>query len=193
MSINLSKGQKINLSKEGKGLKELLVGLGWKVNSRGGEDFDLDAAAFLLLPTGKVDTEQDFVFYKNLEHKSGAVIHSGDNVVGGTGADDDEQISVYVDKIPDRVDKIVFTVTIYDADARRQNFGRVESAYIRIVDKVSGEEICRFDLGEDFSIETAMVVGEMYRHSGTWKFNAIGQGYAGGLAALCNTYGIDVE
>ena len=192
MSINLSKGQKVDLTKGNPGLKSIMVGLGWDVNAfDSGADFDLDAAAFLVGENGKCPTEKEFIFYGNLEHKSGAVKHMGDNLTG-EGEGDDEQILVDLTKIPANVTRIAFTVTIYEAESRNQNFGQVSNSYIRIVDESSGRELIHYDLGEDFSIETAVVVGELYRHNGEWKFNAIGSGFQGGLAALCGHYGIEV-
>ncbi|MCI9051222.1 MAG: TerD family protein [Lachnospiraceae bacterium] len=192
MPINLTKGQKVDLTKGNPGLKKIMVGLGWDVNQfDSGADFDLDAAAFLLGENGKTPTEKEFVFYGNLEHPSGAVKHMGDNLTGD-GEGDDEQVSVDLSKVPANIQKIAFTVTIYDADVRHQNFGQVSNAFIRIVDETNNQEIIRYDLGEDFSIETAIVVGELYRNNGEWKFNAIGSGFQGGLAALCGHYGIEV-
>lgn len=192
MAISLSKGQKVDLTKGNPGLKNLLVGLGWDVNVYdGGDDFDLDAAAFLLGENGKCANEKDFIFYGNLEHVSGGVKHCGDNLTGA-GDGDDEQITIDLSKVPANVTKIAFTVTIYEAESRRQNFGQVSNAFIRIVDNVNGQELIRYDLGEDFSIETAVVVGELYRNNGEWKFNAIGSGFSGGLAALCQNYGVSV-
>lgn len=192
MPINLSKGQKVDLTKGNPGLKSIMVGLGWDVNAfDSGADFDLDAAAFMLGANGKCPTDQEFIFYGNLEHNTGAVKHMGDNLTGA-GDGDDEQVLVDLTKIPANVEKIAFTVTIYDAESRRQNFGQVSNSFIRIVDDATGTELIRYDLGEDFSIETAVVVGELYRHNGEWKFNAIGSGFQGGLAALCGHYGIDV-
>ena len=192
MPINLSKGQKVDLTKKNPGLKNIMVGLGWDVNAfDSGADFDLDAAAFMLGSNGKCPTEKEFIFYGNLEHMSGAVKHMGDNLTG-EGDGDDEQIEVTLPDIPTNVDRVAFTVTIYDAEQRRQNFGQVSNAYIRIVDVNTNSELIRYDLGEDFSIETAVVVGELYRHNGEWKFNAIGSGFQGGLAALCGHYGIEV-
>ena len=192
MPINLSKGQKVDLTKKNPGLKNIMVGLGWDVNAfDSGADFDLDAAAFLLGSNGKCPTEKEFIFYGNLEHTSGAVKHIGDNLTG-EGDGDDEQIEVSLAGIPANVEKVAFTVTIYDAEPRRQNFGQVSNSYIRIVDADTNTELIRYDLGEDFSIETAVVVGELYRHNGEWKFNAIGSGFQGGLAALCGHYGIEV-
>lgn len=192
MPINLSKGQKVDLTKGNAALKHIMVGLGWDVNAfDSGADFDLDASAFMCGANGKCPTEKEFVFYGNLEHPSGAVKHQGDNLTG-EGEGDDEQIFVDLKAIPESVDKIAFTVTIYEAQERRQNFGQVSNAYIRIVDEDTNQELIRYDLGEDFSIETAIVVGELYRHNGEWKFNAIGSGFQGGLAALCGHYGIQV-
>lgn len=192
MPINLTKGQKVDLTKGKPSLKKLMVGLGWDVNRYdGGADFDLDAAAFLLGADGKVLTDAEFVFYGNLKHASGAVEHMGDNLTG-EGDGDDEQIMVDLSKVPANVEKIAFTVTIYEAEQRRQNFGQVSNSFIRIVDETTNEELIHYDLGEDFSIETAVVVGELYRHNGEWKFNAIGSGFQGGLAALCRNYGVNV-
>ncbi|MDO4719450.1 MAG: TerD family protein [Peptostreptococcaceae bacterium] len=192
MAINLSKGQKVDLTKGNPGLKNIMVGLGWDVNAfDSGAAFDLDASAFLLGANGKCAAETDFVFYSNLTHPSESVKHMGDNLTG-EGEGDDEQIQVDLSMIPASVERVAFTVTIYEAEARRQNFGQVSNAFIRIVDEMSGQELIRYDLGEDFSIETAVVVGELYRHSGEWKFNAIGSGFQGGLAALCGHFGIAV-
>lgn len=193
MPINLTKGQKVDLTKGNPSLKNIMVGLGWDVNAfDSGADFDLDASVFMVGTNGKCPTEKEFIFYGNLTHDSEAVQHMGDNLTG-EGDGDDEQIKVDLTKIPSNIDKIAFTVTIYDSDVRKQNFGQVSNAYIRIVDEATGTEIIRYDLGEDFSIETAVVVGELYRHNGDWKFNAIGSGFQGGLAALCGHYGIDAE
>lgn len=192
MPINLSKGQKVDLTKGNASLKHIMVGLGWDVNAfDSGSDFDLDASAFMCGTNGKCPTEKEFIFYGNLEHTSGAVKHMGDNLTG-EGDGDDEQIQVDLKEIPENVEKIAFTVTIYEAQERRQNFGQVSNAYIRIVDEDTNQELIHYDLGEDFSIETAIVVGELYRHNGEWKFNAIGSGFQGGLAALCGHYGIQV-
>ena len=193
MPINLQKGQKVSLTKGNPGLKNIMIGLGWDVNRYdGGADFDLDAAVFMLGENGKTPTSDEFIFYGNLVHKSGAIEHMGDNLTG-EGDGDDEQIKVDLTKVPDNIQKIDFTVTIYEADKRHQNFGQVDNAYIRIVDENTNEELIRYDLGEDFSIETAVVVGEIYRYNGEWKFNAIGSGFQGGLAALCGNFGIEVE
>ena len=191
MPISLQKGQKVDLTKGNPTLKHVLVGLGWDVNRYdGGFAFDLDASAFLLGANGQTPNTDAFIFYGNLKHPSGAVEHMGDNLTG-EGDGDDEQILVDLTKIPDSIEKIAFTVTIYEAEQRRQNFGQVDNSFIRIVDNGTGKELIRYDLGEDFSIETAIVVGEIYRHGGGWKFNAVGSGFQGGLAALCANYGIE--
>ena len=192
MPINLSKGQKVDLTKKNPGLKEIMVGLGWDVNAfDSGFDFDLDAAAFMLDASGKCPSDKEFVFYGNLVHPSEGVKHMGDNLTG-EGEGDDEQILVDLTKVPANIERIAFTVTIYEAEARHQNFGQVSNSYIRLVDETTGTEMIHYDLGEDFSIETAIVVGELYRNNGEWKFNAIGSGFQGGLAALCGHYGIQV-
>ena len=192
MAINLTKGQKVDLTKGNAGLTKIVVGLGWDVNAYdSGAAFDLDAAAFMLGANGKCITEREFIFYGNLEHTSGSVKHMGDNLTG-EGDGDDEQITIDLTKIPANIERIAFTVTIYDAEGRHQNFGQVSNAFIHVADLVSGTDLIRYDLGEDFSIETAIVVAELYKYNGEWKFNAIGSGFQGGLAALCGHYGIDV-
>ena len=192
MPINLSKGQKVDLTKKNPGLKKIMVGLGWDVNAfDSGFDFDLDAAAFMLDASGKCPSDKEFVFYGNLVHSSEGVKHMGDNLTG-EGEGDDEQILVDLTKVPANIERIAFTVTIYEAEARHQNFGQVSNSYIRLVDETTGTEMIHYDLGEDFSIETAIVVGELYRNNGEWKFNANGSGFQGGLAALCGHYGIQV-
>ena len=193
MPISLQKGQKVSLTKGNPGLKKVVVGLGWDVNQFDtGGDFDLDAAAFMLGDSGKVAKAEDFVFYGNLTHPSGSVQHMGDNLTG-EGDGDDEQIKIDLTQVPANVTKIAFTATIYEPEQRRQNFGQVSNAFIRIYNEETGEEMLRYDLGEDFSIETAVVFGELYKNNNEWKFNAIGSGYQGGLAALCANYGVDVE
>lgn len=192
MPVSLKKGQKVSLTKDNPGLTKVVVGLGWDVNQFDtGGDFDLDAAAFLLGDNGRVASSGDFVFYGNLKHTSGSVEHLGDNLTGA-GDGDDEQIKVDLSKLPGSITRITFTATIYEAEERRQNFGMVNNAFIRIYNELTGEELLRYDLGEDFSIETAIVVGELYRHNGEWKFNAIGSGFQGGLHALCLNYGVNV-
>ncbi|MCR5557289.1 MAG: TerD family protein [Butyrivibrio sp.] len=193
MGVSLSKGQKVSLTKDNPGLKKVVVGLGWDVNAFDtGGDFDLDAAAFLLTDSGKVSRQEDFVYFGNLKDPSGSVEHLGDNLTGA-GEGDDEQIKINLSTIPENISKVAFTVTIYEAETRRQNFGQVNNAFIRIFNEETGEEMLRYDLGEDFSIETAAVFGELYKNNGEWKFNAIGSGYQGGLAALCANYGVETE
>lgn len=190
--INLSKGAKVNLSKEAPGLKKIMFGLGWDCNKySGGDDFDLDASCFLVNAMGRT-TADGFIFYNNLIGPNKCVIHQGDNRTG-EGEGDDEQIYIDLDLIPENIDKIAITVTIDAADQRHQNFGMVSNAYCRLVNTETDKEEIRFNLGEDFSVETAIVVGEVYRHNGDWKFNAVGQGFSGGLLALCRNYGLDAE
>lgn len=191
MAIQLSKGQRIDLTKTNPALKNIVIGLGWDVkNFDGGEEFDLDASAFLLNAQGKCRQDTDFIFYNNLKSPEGSVEHTGDNRTG-EGDGDDEQIKVHLDKVPTDVERIAITVTIHDAEIRRQNFGQVTNAFVRLVDEDLGKEILRFDLGEDFSIETAVVFCELYKSGREWKFNAVGSGYQGGLAALVNAYGLN--
>lgn len=192
MPVSLKKGQKVDLTKTNPGLSKIMVGLGWDTNKYdGGSDFDLDTAAFLLGENGKVTAASDFVFYSNLNHPSGSVTHLGDNLTGDSEGDD-EQIMIDLSKVPPTIAKMDFTVTIYEAEERRQNFGQVSNAFIRIVDQTNNTELLRYDLDEDFSIETAVVVGELYRNNGEWKFNAVGSGFQGGLAAICGNFGVDV-
>ena len=192
MAITLSKGQKVSLTKGNPGLKHIVVGLGWDTNKYdGGFDFDLDSAAFLLDENGKVNADTDFVFYNNLKHSSGAVEHLGDNLTG-EGDGDDEQVKVDLSLVPQNISKIAFAVTIHEALERRQNFGQVNNSYVRVVNSDNEEELLRYDLGEEFSIETAIVVCEIYRHNGEWKFSAVGSGFEGGLEALCRSYGLNV-
>ena len=192
MAVSLQKGQKVDLTKGNPGLSKIVVGLGWDTNKYdGGSDFDLDAAAFLLAGNGKVSSDGDFVFYNNLKHSSGSVEHLGDNLTD-EGEGDDEQIKVDLANVPASIEKIDFTVTIHEAEARKQNFGQVSNAFIRIVDETSNKELIRYDLGEDFSVETAVVVGELYRNGGEWKFNAVGSGFSGGLAALGKNFGVNI-
>lgn len=193
MPISLQKGQKVSITKGNPGLTNVVVGLGWDINKFDtGGAFDLDTAAFLLTDSGRVSTQDDFIFFGNLKHPTGCVQHLGDNLTGA-GDGDDEQIKINLSLVPSSITKIALTVTIYDAEVRSQNFGQVNNAFIRIYNEVTGDEILRYDLGEDFSIETAAVFGELYKYGDEWKFNAIGSGYQGGLAALCNNYGIEVE
>ncbi len=192
MAVSLSKGQKVDLTKSNPTLKNAVIGLGWDTNKYdGGSAFDLDAAAFLTDGNGKVSSDADFIFYNNLKHTSGSVTHLGDNQTG-EGEGDDEQIRIELDKVPAKVEKIAFTATIHDATARSQNFGQVSNAFIRIFNEETNEELLRYDLSEDFSVETALVFGELYRHGGEWKFTAIGGGFEGGLGALCGNFGINI-
>ncbi|WP_066368307.1 TerD family protein [Neobacillus fumarioli] len=192
MAVSLSKGQKVDLTKTNPGLTKVVVGLGWDTNKYdGGHDFDLDASVFLLGENGKVTTETDFVFYNNPQGGNGSVVHTGDNRTGA-GDGDDEQIKINLSAVPANIHRIAFTITIHEAQARNQNFGQVSNSYVRIFNEESNEELIRYDLGEDFSIETAIVVGELYRHGGEWKFSAIGSGYQGGLAALATDFGLQV-
>jgi len=194
MSVSLRKGEKVSLDK---GLKNVMVGLGWDVNQFDGADFDLDASAFLLKADGKVRNDYDFIFYNNLDSRDGSVHHTGDNRTGA-GEGDDEVIMINLEKISQEIQKIAITVTIHDAYNRHQNFGQVHNAYVRLCNAESfedfnGQEILHYDLEEDFSLETAIVVCEIYRKNNIWKFNAVGAGYSGGLKALCAPYGIDAE
>ena len=193
MSVILTKGQRVDLTKDRPSLKNVLIGLGWDINHYDGEwDFDLDASVFMTKDNGKVTNENDFVFYGNLQHKSKSVIHMGDNRTGD-GDGDDEVIKVKLNDVPSDYSTLAVAVTIYDADVRLQNFGMVGNAYVRVLDEETGEELVRFDLSEDFSIETAVVVAELYKRDGEWKFKAVGSGYNGGLKSLCAQYGIDAE
>lgn len=189
MAISLSKGGNLSLSKTDPTLTKLLIGLGWDERVTSGQDFDLDASAFLLTGTGKVRGDHDFIFYNQLKSADGAIEHTGDNRTG-LGDGDDEVIKVDLTRVSPEIDKIAITVTIHDAQLRNQNFGQVANAFIRVVNEQTGAEVVRFDLAEDYSVETAMVFGEVYRHNGEWKFRAVGQGYSGGLAAMCHQYGI---
>jgi len=191
MAISLNKGGRLSLNKEAPGLTKVLIGLGWDARATDGSAFDLDASAFLLSADGKVRSEADFIFYNQLKSSCGSVEHTGDNLTGA-GEGDDEVIKVDLSRVPAEVQKIAFTVTIHEADARRQNFGQVGNAYIRVVNADNNTEITRYDLAEDASTETAMIFGELYRHSGEWRFTAVGQGYTGGLAAMCRQYGINI-
>lgn len=193
MPVCLTKGQKVSLTKDNPGLKNIMVGLGWDINRFDtGTDFDLDTAVFMMGANGMCPSEKEFIFYGNLQHPSGSVQHMGDNLTGA-GEGDDEQVRIDLSIIPQNIERIAFTVTIYHSEERGQNFGQVSNAFIRIVDEATNTELIRYDLGEDFSIETAVVVGELYRNNNEWKFNAIGSGFQGGLAALCANFGISAE
>ena len=192
MAISLAKGQKVDLTKGNPGLSKILIGLGWDINRYdGGAQFDLDASAFMLGDNGKVPSDAEFIFYNQPKHASGSVEYMGDNRTG-EGEGDDEQIKIDLSKVPANVQKISFTVTIDQAEERKQNFGQVENSFIRVVDEANNKELIRYDLGEDFSVETAVVVAELYRHSGEWKFQAIGSGFSGGLAALGRNFGVNI-
>ena len=193
MAVSLTKGQRVLLTKDRPSLQKVLIGLSWDANRYDGEaDFDLDLSAFLCGEDGKCAKETDFVFYGQLRHPSGAVIHSGDNRTGDADGDD-ETMMIDLSKIPTFCNSIAFVATIYDAASRMQNFGMVDNAAVHVVDEQSGEELCRFDLSESFSSETAVTLCQIYRHDGEWKFRAVGSGYIGGLSALCAQYGIDAS
>jgi tellurium resistance protein TerD len=191
MGVTLAKGGNVSLSKAAPNLTQVQIGLGWKARSTTGADFDLDASA-LLCANGRVLGDEYFVFYNNLKSPEGSVEHTGDELVGGTGGDD-ETILVDLTTVPLGVDKIVFPVSIYDADARVQTFGQVSEAYIRVLNQSDGSELARYDLTEDASTETAMIFGELYRHNGEWKFRAVGQGYASGLRGIALDFGVNVS
>lgn len=191
MAVSLSKGQNVSLTKEDPGLKRVLFGLGWDTRKTDGGDFDLDASAFVLDESSKVLSDQHFVFYNNLKDPSGAVTHTGDNLTG-EGEGDDEQLVIDLGMLTPNAARVAFVVTIHDAENRGQNFGQVTNAFIRAVNADSNNEIARYDLSEDASVETAMIFGELYRHGTDWKFRATGQGYAGGLAAVARDYGVQL-
>jgi Uncharacterized proteins involved in stress response, homologs of TerZ and putative cAMP-binding protein CABP1 len=191
MSVSLSKGGNVSLTKEAPGLQAVTVGLGWDARTTSGADFDLDASALVVDPSGKILSDQHFIFFNNLKSPDGSVEHMGDNLVGGGGGDD-EQIKVHLANVPTEADKIVFTVSIYDAESRQQSFGQVRNAYIRVVNQADSNEITRYDLSEDASTETAMIFGEVYRSGADWKFRAVGQGYSTGLAGIARDFGVNV-
>jgi tellurium resistance protein TerD len=191
MSVSLSKGGNVSLTKQAPGLTAALVGLGWDARTTSGADFDLDASALLVDAAGRVLSDQHFVFFNNLTSPDGSVEHTGDNLTG-EGEGDDEAIKVDLARVPTDVDKIVFTVSIYDAESRRQSFGQVRNAYIRVVNQADSAEITRYDLSEDASTETAMIFGEVYRNGAEWKFRAVGQGYESGLAGIARDFGVNI-
>ncbi|TLF74828.1 TerD family protein [Nocardia cyriacigeorgica] len=191
MSVTLAKGGNVSLSKQAPNLTKVTVGLGWDVRTSTGADYDLDASALATGPDLKVLSDQHFVFYNNLRSPEGSIEHTGDNLTG-EGDGDDEVINVDLAATPPTITNIFFPVSIHEADARRQSFGQVRNAYIRVVDSTTGSELARYDLSEDASTETAMVFGELYRHNGEWKFRAIGQGYASGLAGIARDYGVNI-
>ncbi|TJZ42195.1 TerD family protein [Streptomyces piniterrae] len=191
MGVSLAKGGNVSLSKEAPGLTAVTVGLGWDVRTTTGADYDLDASALLCTETGKVASDGHFVFYNNLTSPDGSVQHTGDNLTG-EGEGDDEAINVTLSGVPAEITKIVFPVSIHDAESRGQSFGQVRNAFIRVVNQADGVELARYDLSEDASTETAMVFGELYRHGAEWKFRAVGQGYASGLAGIAADFGVNV-
>ncbi|MQY02646.1 TerD family protein [Actinomadura macrotermitis] len=191
MGVSLSKGGNVSLTKQAPGLSAVTVGLGWDLRTTTGTDFDLDASALVLDASGKIVTDQHFVFFNNLRTPDGGVEHTGDNKTGA-GEGDDEQIKVNFGALPDLAERVAFAVSIYDADSRGQNFGQVRNAYIRVVNQGDGAEMARYDLSEDASTETAMVFGELYRNGTEWKFRAVGQGYASGLAGIAMDFGVNL-
>lgn len=191
MAVSLSKGGNVSLSKEAPGLTGIVVGLGWDPRATDGQAFDLDGSVFLLSSSGKVRGDSDFIFYNNKTSSDGSVEHAGDNTTGA-GEGDDETVKIDLSKVPAYVDRISVCVTIHEAETRNQNFGQVSKAYIRVLNQTGGAEIARYDLSEDASTDTAMIFGEVYRHGSDWKFKAVGQGYAGGLAPLARNYGVNV-
>ncbi|NHC12993.1 TerD family protein [Motilibacter deserti] len=193
MGVSLSKGGNVSLTKQAgpSGLSNAVVGLGWDVRTTTGTDFDLDASAILVKADGKVLSDQHFIFFNNLKSPEGAVEHTGDNLTG-EGEGDDEQIKLTLPAMPAEADKVVFAVSIYDAETRSQNFGQVRNAFIRVVNGDNNEELARYDLSEDASTETAMVFGEVYRSGAEWKFRAVGQGYASGLRGIASDFGVGV-
>lgn len=191
MTISLKKGANISLSKEADGLTDIVVGLGWDARSTDGSDFDLDASVFMLGEDGKVLNDKSFIFYGAKKSPCGTIVHQGDNLTG-EGEGDDEVIHVNLKDLPPDVKKLSFSVTVYDYESRKQNFGMVSNAFIRILDKTSNKELARFDLSEDASTETAMIFADVYNHNGEWKFKAVGQGYDGGLGKLAESFGVSL-
>ncbi|WP_447649773.1 TerD family protein [Pseudomonas abietaniphila] len=191
MAVSLSKGSNVSLSKEAPGLTEVIVGLGWDPRVTDGTEFDLDASVFVTGENGKVLDDASFIFYNNKKSADGSIEHLGDNR-SGQGEGDDEQVNVKLSSLAPAVKKLVFAVTIHDADSRKQSFGQVSNAYIRVVNKSDGKELARYDLSEDASTETAMIFGELYRHGDEFKFKAIGQGFAGGLKPLAEAHGVSI-
>jgi tellurium resistance protein TerD len=191
MGVSLAKGGNVSLTKQAPGLSAVVVGLGWDERTTSGQAFDLDASALMLTASGRILSDEHFVFFNNLTSPDGSVEHTGDNLTG-EGEGDDEQIKVDLSRVPPEVDRIVFPVSIYEADSRQQNFGQVRNAFIRVINQADGAELARYDLSEDASSETAMIFGELYRRSGDWKFRAVGQGYFSGLAGIARDYGVNV-
>ncbi|WP_127354245.1 TerD family protein [Actinacidiphila soli] len=191
MGVSLSKGGNVSLTKEAPGLTAVTVGLGWDVRTTTGTDFDLDASALLVGEDNKVVSDKHFIFFNNLKSPEGSVEHTGDNITG-EGEGDDEQVKVSLTTVPAEVSKIVFPVSIYDAETRQQSFGQVRNAFIRVVNQADDKELARYDLTEDASTETAMVFGELYRNGAEWKFRAVGQGYASGLRGIAQDFGVSI-
>ena len=191
MSVSLTKGGNVSLEKVAPGMTKMVVGLGWDTRATDGVDFDLDASVFMLGEDGKVVDEKSFIFYNNLKSTCGSVLHTGDNLTG-EGDGDDESIKIDLSLVPAKVTKIAVSVTIHDAGSRSQNFGQVSNAFVRILDEATGTEAVRYDLSEDYSVETAMNFGEIYLHNGEWKFKAIGQGFSGGLKPMAQEFGVSI-
>ena len=191
MGVSLTKGGNVSLTKQAPGLSAVLIGLGWDERTTSGQAFDLDASALMLNAAGRILSDFHFVFFNNLASPDGSIEHTGDNLTG-EGEGDDEQVKVNLAGVPAEVDKVVFPVSIYDADASRQSFGQVRNAFIRVVNQADNSELARYDLSEDASTETAMVFGELYRNGAEWKFRAVGQGYTSGLAGIARDYGVNV-
>jgi tellurium resistance protein TerD len=189
MAVFLQKGGNVSLTKSSPGLNQILIGLGWDARTTAGDDFDLDASAFMLTESGKVKDDKDFIFFNNLISQCRSVEHTGDNRIGAAEGDD-EAIKINLPNVPSHVVKIIIAVDIYDADTRRQNFGQVSNAFMRVVNNSNSSEIARFDLSEDYSTETSMIFGEIYKHNEEWKFRAVGQGFSGGLLGLCHQFGV---
>jgi tellurium resistance protein TerD len=191
MSVTLTKGGNVSLTKQAPGLTNVTVGLGWDLRTTTGADFDLDASALMIGSNGTVLSDAHFIFFNNLKSPDGSVEHTGDNLTG-EGEGDDEQIKVNLAAVPPECEKIVFPVSIYEAEARQQSFGQIRNAFIRVVNQADDNELARYDLSEDASTETAMNFGELYRHNGEWKFRAVGQGYASGLGGIASDFGVKV-
>jgi tellurium resistance protein TerD len=191
MAISLQKGGNVNLSKEAPTMTKMVVGLGWDTRATDGAAFDLDAVGFVLNNAGKVRADGDFIFFNNKQNAEGSVVHGGDNRTGA-GDGDDETIIIDLSKMPADVEKVAVCVVIYDAEGRKQNFGQVSRAYVRILNDANQQEVARYDLSEDGSTEAAMIFGEVYRNGGDWKFKAVGQGFKGGLGPLAGSFGVNV-
>lgn len=191
MPVSLSKGGNVSLTKTAPGLKAIVIGLGWDVRATDGAAFDIDASVFLVKSDGKVRSDSDFIFYNNKVSTDGSVEHTGDNTTGA-GEGDDESVKVDLEKVPAEVDKISVAITIHEAETRRQNFGQISKAFVRVVNQADNAELARYDLSEDSSTETAMIFGEVYRSGTEWKFRAVGQGFAGGLGPLAKNFGVNV-